>query len=183
MGRDVESRSVKSPAGTPPQRQLIAAAFEHVAFPVGLGFVAGPVLGLSLVAGLLMPMATTPDDATVAVVGSMMLFAMAIQNTVMRLILNNLPPTTIMTGNITHIVVEGVRWAAGFGPVMMPFEAATLAHRAQRIGLALASFAVGAVAGEIGAGACRLCRTLAPIAALLMLIPIGREELRASANF
>ena len=225
MGRDVESRSVKSPAGTPPQRQLIAAAFEHVAFPVGLGFVAGfvdifgfmallgllpahvtgnliflavdiarhqynlimktaalpifavavaisawligtlsargrhpflpmillqaAVLGLSLVAGLLMPMATTPDDATVAVVGSMMLFAMAIQNTVMRLILNNLPPTTIMTGNITHIVVEGVRWAAGFGPVMMPFEAATLAHRAQRIGLALASFAVGAVAGGL----------------------------------
>ena len=66
-------------------------------------------LGLSLIAGLLLPAATNPDDVTVVVVGSMMLFAMALQNTIMRLVLNNLPPTTIMTGNITHMVAEGVR--------------------------------------------------------------------------
>jgi len=159
------------------QHHLVTPAFEHVAFPVALGFVAGfvdifgfmaffgllpahvtgnlvfiavdiarhqynlimmvaalpifaasvavsawligrlttrgrdpfqpmvllqtAVLGLSLIAGVLMPAATNADDATVAVVGSTMLFAMAVQNTMMRLILNNLPPTTIMTGNIT----------------------------------------------------------------------------------
>jgi uncharacterized membrane protein YoaK (UPF0700 family) len=65
------------------------------------------VLALSLIGGLLMPPASSADDATVAVVGSTMLFAMAVQNTMMRLILNNLPPTTIMTGNITAQVHVG----------------------------------------------------------------------------
>ncbi len=66
------------------------------------------VLGLSLVAGLFLPVATNPDDVTVVVIGTMMLSAMALQTTIMRHILNNLRPTTVMTGNITHSVAEGV---------------------------------------------------------------------------
>jgi uncharacterized membrane protein YoaK (UPF0700 family) len=141
------------------------------------------VLGLSLLAGLLMPAAANADDATAVVVGSTMLFAMAIQNTMMRLILNNLPPTTIMTGNITHMVTEGVRLAAGFGAAVTPSEASTLARRAQRIALALTSFTVGAIVGgwaQLNVGYVGL---LAPVAALLVLIPIGRNEIRAVAKF
>ena len=88
------------------------------------------VLGLSLIVGLILPKPATPDDTSVIAVGTMMLFAMALQNTVMRLILNNLPPTTIMTGNITHVVAEGMRWLAGFGTTMTRAEKATLGSAA-----------------------------------------------------
>ena len=253
------SQAGQSVGDRPPQRQMIAPAFEHAAFPVGLGFVAGFVdifgfmtllgllpahvtgnlifiavdlarhqynvimkiaalpifaisvaisawligtlsargrhpflpmillqaaaLGLSLIAGLLLPAATNPDDVTVVVVGSMMLFAMALQNTIMRLVLNNLPPTTIMTGNITHMVAEGVRWVAGFGPTMTAVETAALAHRARRTALALAAFTVGAIAGGLGHEHVGYIGLLAPVAALLALLPIGRSELRATAQF
>jgi len=259
MGHGIDDAAANSAANQPAPHHLIAPAFEHVAFPVALGFVAGfvdvfgfmalfgflpahvtgnliflavdiarhnydlimkiaalpifaasvavttwligtlsargrhpflpmvllqaAVLGLSLLAGLLMPPAANADDATVVVVGSTMLFAMAVQNTVMRLILNNLPPTTIMTGNITHMVTEGVRLAAGFGGAVTPSEASTLAHRARRIGLALISFTAGAIVGgwaQLNVGYVGL---LAPIAALLVLIPIGRDELRAVTKF
>jgi uncharacterized membrane protein YoaK (UPF0700 family) len=259
MGHRVDDTSAKSAANKAAQHHLIAPAFEHAAFPVALGFVAGfvdvygfmglfgllpahvtgnlifiavdiarqqynlimkiaalpifavsvaisawligtlnargrhpfvpmvllqaAVLGLSLLAGLLMPAATGPDDATVAVVGSTMLFAMAVQNTVMRLILNNLPPTTIMTGNITHMIAEGVRLVAGFGAAATPAEASMLARRAHRIGLALASFTLGAIVGGLVQLHVGYTGLLAPIAALLILIPIGRNEMRAVAKF
>jgi uncharacterized membrane protein YoaK (UPF0700 family) len=253
------NRAAQTSADREPPRRAIAPAFEHVAFPVGLGFVAGFVdvfgfmallgllpahvtgnliflafdlarhqynvamkiaalpifaasvavaawligtlsasgrhpflpmvllqaaaLGLSLVAGLLLPKPAGPDDLTVFIVGSMMLFAMALQNTVMRLILNNLPPTTIMTGNITHMVAEGVRLAAGFGAAMTPAEKETLAYRARRIGLALASFTIGAIAGGLAQARFGYVALLAPIAVLLALLPVGQSELRATAKF
>jgi uncharacterized membrane protein YoaK (UPF0700 family) len=259
MGHDRDNTSVDTPAGNADQHHLITPAFEHVAFPVALGFVAGfvdifgfmalfgflpahvtgnliflaydiarhqynllmkiaalpifavavamsawligtlsargrhpflpmvllqaAVLGLSLIAGMLMPAAANADDATAVVVGSTMLFAMAIQNTMMRLVLNNLPPTTIMTGNVTHMVAEGVRLAAGFGPPVTPSEASTLAHRAQRIGLALLSFTAGAILGGLAQAHVGYVGLLVPIAALLVLIPIGRQEIRAVAKF
>jgi uncharacterized membrane protein YoaK (UPF0700 family) len=255
----VDDRSVTSTANKPGEHRLIVPSFEHVAFPVALGFVAGfvdifgfmalfgllpahvtgnlifiavdiarqqynlimkiaalpifaasvaisawligrlsargrhpflpmvliqaAVLGLSLIAGLLMPPASSADDATVAVVGSTMLFAMAVQNTMMRLILNNLPPTTIMTGNITHMVAEGVRLAAGFGAAVTPSGASMLARRAQRIGLALTSFTTGAIVGGLVQRYVGYIGLLAPIAALVILIPIGRDEIRATAKF
>jgi len=259
MGHYADRSSVSSVADKPAQQHLITPAFEHVAFPVALGSVAGfvdifgfmalfgllpahvtgnliflavdiarhqynlimkiaalpifaasvaisawligtlstrgrhpfipmvllqaAILGLSLIAGLLMPPAANADDATVVVVGSTMLFAMAVQNTMMRLILNNLPPTTIMTGNITHMVAEGVRLAAGFGPAVTPSEASTLARKAQRIGLALASFAVGAIVGALAQVHVGYAGLLAPIAALLVLIPIGQQEIHAVPKF
>ena len=141
------------------------------------------VLGLSLIVGLILPKPATPDDTSVIAVGTMMLFAMALQNTVMRLILNNLPPTTIMTGNITHVVAEGMRWLAGFGTTMTRAEKATLGYRARRIGLALASFTIGAIAGALAQAHVGYVALLAPIAVLLAVLPIGHSELRATAQF
>jgi uncharacterized membrane protein YoaK (UPF0700 family) len=131
-------------------------------------------LGTCLVAGLLLPPPQGPDDAAVLVAGASALFAMGMQNTVMRLILNNLPPTTVVTGNITHIVAEAVRRLAGFGAAMTPSAAAALASRAKQVGLALAAFAIGAIAGgqaELHVGYPGL---LLPIAVLLGLLPLGR---------
>jgi uncharacterized membrane protein YoaK (UPF0700 family) len=131
-------------------------------------------LGTCLVAGILLPPPHGPDDAAVIAAGASALFAMGMQNTVMRLILNNLPPTTVVTGNITHIVAEAVRRLAGFGAAMTPGAATALTSRARQVGLALAAFAVGAIAGgqaELHVGYPGL---LLPIAVLLGLLPLGR---------
>ncbi len=88
-----------------------------------------------------------------------------------------------MTGNVTHMVAEGVRFAAGFGPPMTSSEASTLAHRAQRIGLALASFTAGAIVGGWAQVQVGYLGLAVPIIALLALIPIGRQEIRAAAKF
>ncbi len=254
-----DASAARTPAGQALDHRLISPAFEHAAFPIGLGFVAGfvdvfgfmallgllpahvtgnliflavdiarrhydvamkiaalpifavavafsawligslssrgrhpflpmillqaAILALCVVAGLLLPPPTTPDHVTVVVIGSMMLFAMALQNTIMRLILNNLPPTTIMTGNITHMVAEAVRWLSGFGVAMTPPEATTLARRARRIGFTIVSFTVGAIAGAFSQVYVGYIGLAAPIVALLILLPIGRDELRAAARF
>jgi uncharacterized membrane protein YoaK (UPF0700 family) len=62
-------------------------------------------------------------------------------------------------------------------------EASTLARRAQRIALALTSFTVGAIVGGWAQLSVGYVGLLAPVAALLILIPIGRNEIRAVARF
>lgn len=140
------------------------------------------LLGLCLVAGLVMPPPKGPDDTTAVVIGSIALFAMALQNTMMRMVLNNLPPTTVMTGNITHVVGEAVHWLVGFHAGLESAEASSLARRARQIGFTLLAFTVGAIAGglaEIDVGYVGL---LLPIATLLALLPFGRTALRVSAK-
>jgi len=81
------------------------------------------------------------------------------------------------------MVAEGVRLAAGFGAAATPAEASMLARRAHRIGLALVSFTAGAIVGGLVQLHVGYIGLLAPIAALLILIPIGRNEMRAAAKF
>jgi uncharacterized membrane protein YoaK (UPF0700 family) len=140
-------------------------------------------LGACIVAGLLLPPPHGPDDTTAVVIGSIALFSMGLQNTMMRVILNNLPATTVMTGNITHIVAEAVRWAAGFGAVMTPGSVAALTSRAKQVGYTLGAFTIGAVAGGLVQVHIGYIGLLLPIAALLGLLPFGRAALRAAAQF
>jgi uncharacterized membrane protein YoaK (UPF0700 family) len=236
-----------------------APAFEHVAFPIGLGFVAGfidlfgfmawygllaahvtgnliflayditrgeydlgmrlaalPIFALSvavsawfigtisargrhpflpavvlqtvavgacLIAGLVLPVPKGPDDLTSVVCGAIALFSMGLQNTMMRVILNNLPATTVMTGNITHIVAEAVRWAVGFGVAMTPGSVAALSSRAKQVGYTLGAFAVGAIVGGLVQVHIGYFGLLLPMAVLLGLLPFGRAALHAAARF
>ena len=140
-------------------------------------------LGACIVAGLLLPAPHGPDDATIVVTGSIALFAMALQNTTMRLLMNNLPATTVMTGNITHVVAEAVRWAAGFGAVMTPGSVAALSSRAKLVGYTLGAFAIGAIVGGLVQAHVGYPGLLLPIAVLLGLLPFGHAALRAVAQF
>jgi len=66
MGHDRDDTSVNSPAGKPDQHHLIAPAFEHVAFLVALGFVAGfvDIFGfMALFAGLVLLVALLDSGA------------------------------------------------------------------------------------------------------------------------
>jgi len=62
------------------------------------------------------------------------------------------------------MVAEGVRWLAGFGATMTRAEKATLGYRARRIGLALASFTIGAITGGLAQAHVGYVALLAPIA-------------------
>lgn len=135
-------------------------------------------LGACLLAGLYLPSPRGPDDLAAVILGSVALFAMATQNTMMRIVLNNLPPTTVMTGNITYVVSETVRWMAGLG-IDTSGGSAALARRAQTIGATLAAFTFGAIVGGVAQVHVGYMALLAPIAVLLALLPFGQAVLHA----
>ncbi|MEJ0020536.1 MAG: YoaK family protein [Acetobacteraceae bacterium] len=127
-------------------------------------------IALCLVAGLSLAAPQNPDDTTAILIGALGLFAMGLQNTMMRLVLNDMPPTTAMTTNLTSVVSELAMWSARRNGTAVP-----LTTRARLIGSTLAGFTLGAVAGglsEVHAGYFAL---LVPITTLLALLPVGRK--------
>jgi uncharacterized membrane protein YoaK (UPF0700 family) len=160
---------------------MVSARGRHPFLPAVI--LQAAALGACMVTGLLLPLPRGPDDATVVITGSIALFAMAMQNTTMRVILNNLPATTVMTGNITHVVAEAVRWAAGFGAAMTPGSVAALTSRAKEVGYTLSAFAIGAIVGGLVQAHVGYPGLLLPIAVLFGLIPFGHAALRAAAQF
>lgn len=139
-------------------------------------------IALCMLVGLVLPFPDGPDDAAAVIAGSTALFAMALQNTTMRMILNNLPPTTVMTGNITYVMSETTRRFSGFGAAMPARETAALPRRARLIAATLAAFTAGAIAGGTGALHLGGWALLLPIAALIALLPAERAVMRAAAQ-
>ena len=126
-------------------------------------------LGLCMLAGSLLPSPRGSDDWGAVIPGTIALFAMALQNTTMRLILQNMPPTTVMTGNITHVVAEWTRLAAGH-------QDAGLTERAKVVALTLSAFTSGAIAGGFLQDHAGNLGLLAPMAVLLgLLLPLRQE--------
>jgi uncharacterized membrane protein YoaK (UPF0700 family) len=127
------------------------------------------LIGACLLVGLALPPARGPDDVGAIIPGSVALFAMALQNTTMRMILNNLPPTTVMTGNITHVVSETTRWS-----LRPKSEEALLARRGKLIAVTLGSFTTGAIAGGILQVHIGYPGLMLPITTLVALLPLAR---------
>jgi uncharacterized membrane protein YoaK (UPF0700 family) len=105
-------------------------------------------LGIFCAAGVLLhPLMSAPDNWSVAVVGSIGVAAMAIQNMLMRDALSGWSPTTIMTGNLTRVSIHMVEYA------FPPSEADTIKRASVReeatnhlvkVGLPLLGFVAGA---------------------------------------
>ena len=107
------------------------------------------------------------DTAPAIMVGMTLVSAMAIQNGVNRIHLSAAPPTTIMTGTTTQMMIDIADMIRGVQGVAR--DAAR--SRLRRMGAAVASFAVGAAAGAllfhvIG----KWCFALPPVVALLSRI-------------
>ena len=134
------------------------------------------IIALCILPGLLLPAPKGPDDIAAVIAGTTALCAMAMQNTIMRLILQNMPPTTVMTGNITFVMCELVQRTRDI-------SAAALSRRVQLIATSLLGFIAGATAGGVAQISVGCWALLAPVAALLALLPAERAALRAAAAF
>jgi len=104
------------------------------------------------------------DAASAIIVGMTLVSAMAIQNAVHRIYLSSAPPTTLMTGTTTQIMIDIADMIRG----VPGNDRAAIRSRLRRMCIAVVSFAAGAAAGAIlfhalGSG----CFALPPVVALL----------------
>jgi uncharacterized membrane protein YoaK (UPF0700 family) len=138
------------------------------------------ILICGMMAGMILPQAHGPDDTATVAIGACALAAMGLQNTIMRLILNNMPPTTVMTGNVTQVLSDTIAYYCHFSSIRRTKdEKVILERQAKRMLITVLSFLAGAL---VAAFTCRrlgeftLCL---PIVVILGLIPFGRRTLRA----
>jgi uncharacterized membrane protein YoaK (UPF0700 family) len=134
-----------------------------------------------MMGAVLLPTRGEADEFADFVVGITCLGAMGLQNTIMRLILNNLPPTTVMTGNITQVLSDIVAYVCRFPSIRHTTdEKIILERQAQRMLITVSGFLMGAV---VAAFACPWLAGYSlglPILAILCLIPFGRQTLHAA---
>jgi uncharacterized membrane protein YoaK (UPF0700 family) len=103
------------------------------------------------------------DTATLSLwAGVLGAAAMGVQNAAARLVLPSLTPTTVMTGNVTQLVVDAVDLLRGAA------DAGVRARAGRLLGPVLA-FATGAIAGAYGYVLLGFVALLAPLALLLWL--------------
>jgi uncharacterized membrane protein YoaK (UPF0700 family) len=107
------------------------------------------------------------DGAPAIMMGMTLVSAMAIQNAVHRVHLGSAPPTTLMTGTTTQMMIDLADMIRGApGPA-----GDAIRSRLRRMGVAVASFAAGAAAGALLVNAIgSWCFALPPIVALFARI-------------
>jgi uncharacterized membrane protein YoaK (UPF0700 family) len=109
----------------------------------------------------------TGDGAPAIIVGMTLVSAMAIQNAAHRIHLGAAPPTTIMTGTTTQMMIDIADMISGVPGVARD----AIRSRLRRMCVAVASFAAGAAAGALLFSAIgKWCFALPPIVALLTRI-------------
>lgn len=101
------------------------------------------LLALCMAAGLLAVPFSHPGSPAAILVGLLAVAPMAVQNAASRTLFASLAPTTVMTGNVTQIVIDLVDLAKGQG-------GAEARGRLRKFVPAVLAFAAGALAGAFG---------------------------------
>jgi uncharacterized membrane protein YoaK (UPF0700 family) len=110
---------------------------------------------------------TNGDGAPAIIMGMTLVSAMAIQNAAQRIHLGAAPPTTLMTGTTTQIMIDIADMTRGASGVARD----AIRSRLRRMCAAVASFAAGAAAGALLFHAIgSWCFALPPVVALLASI-------------
>ncbi|WP_165187117.1 YoaK family protein [Caulobacter soli] len=135
---------------------LVAEAALLTAF-MALGLTLGPFKG--------------GDQPAAILVGLTGVLAMGVQNAAARTVFAHLSPTTVMTGNVTQIVLDLVSLTEG------EISRADALARIRKMAPPVGAFALGAIAGGLGFAAvgfwCILAGIVAILAALLVNRPSG----------
>ena len=107
------------------------------------------------------------DSAGAIVTGMVLVAAMAIQNAVHRVHLAAAPPSTLMTGTTTQIMIDLADLIGGTAPEARP----ALIARLRRMAAAVAVFAAGCAAAALGYAYANVwCFIVPPVIALLALM-------------
>jgi uncharacterized membrane protein YoaK (UPF0700 family) len=121
-------------------------------------------LTLFLLAGVAASPFASADAPLAIAAGMLGVAAMAIQNAASRTVFASLSPTTVMTGNVTQIVIDLVDLVGN--------RAAAEGTRARlgKMGAAVAAFAVGALGAGLGYVAAGFWCLAVPILAVLVVL-------------
>ncbi len=127
-----------------------------------------------MVAGLLASPLHDPNAPGALAAGLLGVTAMAVQNAAARLIFDGMAPTTVMTGNVTQVVIDLCDLAR-----VESSQAANLRARLSRFLPGILAFAAGAIAGAYGFAMASFWCLLLPVivlAGLSGLLKIGEER-------
>jgi uncharacterized membrane protein YoaK (UPF0700 family) len=111
------------------------------------------------------------DQPPAILAGMLGVCAMAVQNAASRTIFAALAPTTVMTGNVTQLVLDLVELRRGGDPTA---DAAAQARIAKMLPAVLA-FATGAIAGGLGYAFIGFAALALPIVAILALLMLHKK--------
>ncbi|HEY4081490.1 MAG TPA: YoaK family protein [Burkholderiaceae bacterium] len=95
-----------------------------------------------MLAGMAAEPLVNPDAGRALAAGMLGAAAMGVQNAAARLLYAKLSPSTVMTGNVTQLVIECMKGLAG------PVEG--VGERVRKLLWPVIAFAVGAVSGALG---------------------------------
>lgn len=111
-------------------------------------------------------------DAPLAMAAGLLgVCAMSIQNAASRLLLAELPPTTVMTGGVTQLAID---FASQLNLGAAP-EGVAARQRLARFAPPVLAFAVGAIGGALLFARAGFAVLVVPMAALLAVLLLGRE--------
>jgi uncharacterized membrane protein YoaK (UPF0700 family) len=109
------------------------------------------------------------DASPALVTGMTLVAAMSVQNALQRIYLSSAPPTTLMTGNTTQIMIDLVDRIRGV--------ADTPTVRLRRMGVAVLGFAIGcAVAAVLFTLVHMACFLIPPLVSLAALAVSGKDQ-------
>lgn len=123
------------------------------------------LLACFMAAGLAISPPESPDALPVMATGLLGVAAMAVQNAKARLLLSAYTPTTVMTGNLTQLVIDGVDLLRRVPPEMR----ATAKARIIKVAPAAFGFAVGAVSAALIYASIGFACLAIPVVILLVL--------------
>ena len=112
------------------------------------------------------------SEPAVVVTGMLLVSAMAIQNAISRIHLATSPPTTLMTGTTTQMMIDIADLLRG----LPPEERAAATGRLSRMGANVGAFALGCAAGAVLYSLVKMgCFVVPP---LLAVVPILMKDTR-----
>jgi uncharacterized membrane protein YoaK (UPF0700 family) len=125
--------------------------------------------GLFLACGLWLAPFDDADAPAAILTGMSAVVAMAIQNATARTLFATLAPTTVMTGNVTQIVVDLV-------DIAVSGEGMEARGRLRKMLPPVATFAAGALAGALSYGMIGYAALIAPLVTTTLVLALNRRS-------
>jgi uncharacterized membrane protein YoaK (UPF0700 family) len=127
-------------------------------------------LALFLAVGVCGSPVEDADSAIAVIIGMLGVAAMAVQNAASHSVFAALAPTTVMTGNVTHAVMDAVE-------VVLGSDAAPAKARLRKMLPPVFGFAVGAIAGGLGSVHVGFWCLIAPLLAIVCVAGLHRSRI------